>query len=106
LLDREASVGFSVLEALTPHPVGDIKIEDFESTTSPSNSILWGGVPGVYFTENTTDEEFENHVKHVLTIMKNNPRFVLGVADQVPPDGLESRVRQVGELVEQYGTYD
>lgn len=106
LLDREASVGFSVLEALTPYPVGDIKIEDFESTTANSNSIMWGGVPGVYFTENTSDEEFERLIKHVLSIMKNNPRFVLGVADQVPPDGLESRVKRVGELVDQYGKYD
>ena len=32
-------------------------------------------------------------------------RYVLGVADQVPPSGLESRVRRVAELVEEYGSY-
>jgi hypothetical protein len=30
---------------------------------------------------------------------------VLGVADQVPPDALEERVRRVGELVGKYGMY-
>jgi len=30
---------------------------------------------------------------------------VLGVADQVPPSGLESRVRRVRELVEEGGAY-
>ena len=31
--------------------------------------------------------------------MVKEPRYVLGVADQVPPDGLEERVKRVGELV-------
>jgi len=30
---------------------------------------------------------------------------VLGVADQVPPDGLHARVERVAELVERYGRY-
>jgi hypothetical protein len=37
--------------------------------------------------------------------MTSSPLYVLGVADQVPPDGLESRVRRVAELVEEYGRY-
>jgi hypothetical protein len=35
--------------------------------------------------------------------MRREPRYVLGAADQVPPDGLESRVRRVAELVEEFG---
>jgi hypothetical protein len=34
--------------------------------------------------------------------MRTEPRYVLGVADQVPPTGLESRGRRVRELVEEY----
>jgi hypothetical protein len=37
--------------------------------------------------------------------MVKKPRFVLGVADQVPPDGLESRVKRVSELVNEFGIY-
>ena len=105
LLKEEASVGFSVLEALTPYPVGDLKFEDLAGFVGDSKSIIWGGIPGVYFTECVSNEEFERHVKHVLSIMVKEPRYVLGVADQVPPDGLESRVRRVAELVEKYGKY-
>jgi uroporphyrinogen-III decarboxylase len=105
LLKQEASVGFTVLEALTPHPVGDLKFEDLADFVGASKSILWGGIPGVYFTPNVSEEVFEHHVKHVLGIMVKEPRYVLGVADQVPPDGLEERVKRVGELVEQYGKY-
>lgn len=106
LLREEASVGFDVLEALTPLPVGDLAIEEFMTFAGESKSIFWGGIPGVYFTPNTSDEEFERHVKQVLAVMRKEPRYVLGVADQVPPDALESRVRRVAELVEEYGKYE
>ncbi len=105
LLKQEASVGFTVLEALTPYPVGDLKWEDLSNFVGDSNSILWGGIPGPYFTANVSDEEFERHVKMLIEFMVKEPRYVLGVADQVPPDGLEERVRRVGELVKQYGKY-
>ena len=105
LIKEEASVGFSVLEALTPYPVGDLKFEDLAGIVGDSKSILWGGVPGSYFTDCVSEEEFERHVKYLLALMIKEPRFVLGVADQVPPDGLESRVRRVSELVNQYGKY-
>ncbi len=105
LLKQEASVGFSVLEALTPYPVGDLKWEDLAEFVGDSKSILWGGIPGAYFTANVSEEEFERHVKRLIELMVKEPRYVLGVADQVPPDGLEERVRRVGELVEQYGKY-
>lgn len=105
LLKQEASVGFTVLEALTPYPVGDMKFEELLPFIGESKSILWGGIPGSYFTECVSDEEFEMHVKHILSVMTKGPRFVLGVADQVPPDGLERRVNRVSELVNEYGKY-
>jgi uroporphyrinogen-III decarboxylase len=105
LLKPEAAVGFTVLEALTPYPVGDMKWEDLAGICGDSKSIIWGGIPGVYFTDSIDDEEFERHIKYLLGIMVKEPRYVLGVADQVPPDGLESRVRRVAELVSKFGKY-
>lgn len=106
LLAQEASVGFSVIEAMTPFPVGDLTIEEWENIANNSETIFWGGIPGSYFTANVTDDEFDRHVKEVLSIMRKKPRYVLGVADQVPPDGLEYRVRRVRELVDQFGVYE
>ena len=105
LLKEEASVGFSVLEALTPYPVGDLKMEEILAYAGDTKSIIWGGIPGVYFTENTSEEEFERHVKEVIQIMVKKPQYVLSVADQIPPDGLESRIKRVAELVNEYGQY-
>ena len=69
-------------------------------------TILWGGIPGVYSTSKVSDREFDRHVCAVLHVMRSHPRYVLGVADQVPPDALEYWVRWVGELVEKYGGYE
>lgn len=38
-------------------------------------------------------------IERILAILKGEQ------ADQVPPDGLESRVRRVAELVDEYGKY-
>ena len=58
-----------------------------------------------FITTNIAGSIQEWHVRRVLDVMRKEPRYVLGVADQVPPDGLESRVRRVFELVEAYGRF-
>jgi len=105
LVREEASTGFTVLEALTPKPAGDMEFSEIAPWINNPETIIWGGIPGVYFTNHVSDEEFDRHVIEVLETMRTEPRFVLGVADQVPPDGLEKRVARVGELVERYGAY-
>jgi hypothetical protein len=107
LLRQVCTAGFSFIEAMTPAPVGDLEIERWaEWSGRPDDGpILWGGLPGVYFTDKVPEAEFGRHVRAVLRVMTSRPRYVLGVADQVPPDGLESRVRRVAELVEEYGRY-
>lgn len=91
--------GFDVAEAVTPFPVGDIKLEDLRKTAG-DNIVIWGGLPGALFSPSYTDEDFRNHIENVLDVFKNDIRFVMGVADQVPPDGLEHRIKLVREMIE------
>jgi hypothetical protein len=105
LLRQESSLGLTFIEALTPKPVGDISVGEWARYRDGSPTIYWGGIPGSYFTPSVSDEEFDRHVKEVLLVMREDRRMVLGVADQVPPDGLERRVRRVRELVEDFGAY-
>jgi len=105
LLREECSVGLSFIEACTPAPVGDLNIEEWREYKKGTDTILWGGIPGSFFTPAVSDEEFDSLVKKVLKVMTSETKYVLGVADQVPPDGLESRVRRVRELVDRYGHY-
>jgi hypothetical protein len=105
LLRQESSVGLTFIEAMTPRPVGDLPIGEWASYRGGSDTIYWGGIPGSYFTPAVPEEEFDRHVKEVLEVMREDRRMVLGVADQVPPDGLESRVSRVQGLVEEHGWY-
>ena len=105
LLREECTVGMTFIEALTPAPVGDLAVEDWAGYAGNAETILWGGIPGSYFTTMVNDAEFDRHVRHVLSVMRRSPRYVLGVADQVPPGGLESRIRRVRELVDECGAY-
>ena len=104
LLHEVGSVGIDVIEAITPAPVGNVAFGELRALAGPG-PVLWGGVPGSYFTELVDDAEFERMVREVLSVMVREPRYVLGVGDQVPPDGLWSRVARVAELVERYGRY-
>ena len=97
--------GFDVIEAVTPKPVGDITLEEARELVLPE-TIIWGGMPGGYFREDSTsDEEFDAHLMGCIEIMTKSPNYVLGVADQVVPGSSERRLHRVRELVDLYGKY-
>ena len=102
LLREVCAAGFTFVDAMTPAPVGDLEVERWAEWRGRGRTIFWGGLPGSYFTDKVPEAEFERHVRAVLRVMTSRPRYVLGVADQVPPDGLERRVRRVAEIVEEY----
>jgi uroporphyrinogen-III decarboxylase len=104
LVSEVARTGFDVIEAVTPLPCGDLSMAEVIERV-PGPTILWGGLPGVMFTPATTQADFEAHVIAMLDLMRQEPRFVLGVADQVPPDGLLERVRAVAGLCGRWGRY-
>ncbi len=105
LLRQVCGSGFTFIEAMTPAPVGDLEVERWAEWCGETPTIFWGGLPGVYFTDKVPEAEFERHVRAVLRVMTASPRYVLGVADQVPPDGLERRVRRVAEFADEFGRY-
>lgn len=90
--------GFDVAEAVTPFPVGDVKIEDLRKVAG-DKIVIWGGLPGALFSPSYSDDDFKEHLEKVLDVFRNDTRFVLGVADQVPPDGLEHRIKLVREMI-------
>jgi len=102
LLRQVAATGFDVLEALTPVPSGDMTWQEI-AAAMPEGTVAWGGLPGIVFTPLVSEAQFERHVRETLEVMTARPRCVLGVADQVPPNGTRERVRRVAELVERHG---
>ncbi len=104
LISEVGQVGFTVMEALTPHPVGDLTLESIDEKT-PDTTIIWGGIPGIYFTPLVKEKDFIDLTIKTIKFMREKPRYVLGVSDQVPPNGIRKRVKKVSELVDKYGYY-
>ena len=102
LITELSESGFDVIEAVTPKPVGDVEIEEVRSLVRPE-TIIWGGIPGGYFSDIVPQEIFEAHVLRCIETMKNAPNFVLGVADEVVPGSRWERIYRVRELVDRYG---
>jgi uroporphyrinogen-III decarboxylase len=104
LLKHVAETGFDVIEAVTPLPSGDMSLSQAAAEIT-GDTILWGGLPGIVFTPNFGEDAFVAHVKDMLEIMRRKPAYVLGVADQVPPDGILERVGKVAALCDEFGRY-
>jgi len=102
LIREVAEVGFNVIEACTPAPVGDIEPEDLRNWVL-EDTIIWGGIPGLYFSDLISDRDFDEYVIRLLRYYRSHPNFVLGVSDQVPPGTHWERIRRVSELVDLHG---
>jgi hypothetical protein len=100
LLPRLVRVGFDAIEALTPVPGGDLTPEEMASLAHSDTVILWGGVPGIMFAPPYTWADMEAHIRRLVRAWQGRP-FVLGVADQVPPDGDIHFCRRIADLLEQ-----
>ncbi len=98
LLPKLVASGFDAVEALTPQPAGDLDVAAMRALAGNEQVILWGGVPGVMFAPPYTWDDMRRHVERVLEIWQGQ-RFVLGVADQVPPDGDIAFVNRIAEML-------
>jgi hypothetical protein len=97
LLPKLASAGFDAVEALTPQPFGDLTPAEMDRRAGRPDLILWGGVPGALFSPPTDWNQMRQHVESLLADWSGRP-FVVGVADQVPPDGNVNFCQQIAGL--------
>lgn len=98
LLPQLVAVGFDAVEALTPAPVGDVSLAEMRRVAGSDALILWGGVPGAMFAPPYSWDDMEAHLRQLLEHWGGAP-FIIGVADQVPPDGDITFCRRITELL-------
>jgi len=90
--------GFDAIEAITPKPAGDLQIDQIRDLAAGHAVILWGGVPGVLFAPPFDWPQVEAHVRRLIESWSRG-RFIMGVADQVPPDGDIDFCRRIAEML-------
>ncbi len=101
LLGKLAACGFDGVEAITPAPVGDIKIDEIRSVANNKDTVIWGGVPGAMFSEPWKRDDIVRHTEHLLQIFDGDTRFIVGSADQIPPDGNINFVKAVAKAIQE-----
>ena len=99
LLARYAKeTGLDALECVPPSPMGNITLEELHEAMK--DMILFDGLPATYFLDYVSKEELEKMTKRILELF--SPRIILGISDQLPPNGDIERVRMVSEIVESF----
>ena len=67
--------------------------------------VIFGGIPSVILEPSVSDQQFEEYMDDLFRVIAPGDAIILGVADNVMPTSLISRVRRIGELVEERGSY-
>lgn len=98
LLPKLIESGFDSVEALTPKPVGDVGLEEMRTVAGSESVILWGGLPGAMFAPPYTWPDMQAHVKRLLECWSGTP-FIIGVADQIPPNGDISFCKKIAAMI-------
>jgi hypothetical protein len=97
LLARYAKdTGLDALECVPPAPMGNITIEELHEAME--GMVLFDGIPANYFLDWVSKEELRDFTKRILSLF--SPRIILGISDQLPPNGDIEKVRMVSEIVE------
>ncbi len=104
LLPLLGKTGVDCAQSVTPAPVGDVSVEKMRELAGP-DIILWGGLPGAYFSHLYPEKTLQQMAMDVMERHLEDHKFIMGVADQVPPDGVIERVRHISNLVKKHGRY-
>jgi len=97
-----AQTGVDCAQSLTPAPAGDVDVKDFRRLAG-DGIVLWGGLPGVLFSEKYPVGMLKRILEDIMETYMNDRKFIIGVADQVPPDGEIERVKMISKIVESKG---
>ncbi len=95
-----AAAGVDAAEAVTPKPCGDVAVADLRELAGP-DLILFGGMPGAMFAPPFKADDLRRQLEEILEHHWDDGKFILGSADQVPPDGDMKLVRAIGEWCEE-----
>ncbi|TXT59503.1 MAG: hypothetical protein BAJALOKI2v1_200016 [Promethearchaeota archaeon] len=98
LLPYFETLPFDGLEALTPIPQGDVKIEELKN--SLGTKIYLDGIPSILFLPEYSFEYVKKYTKRILNTFF--PNIILGVSDEFPPNGQIEKLKMITELLDTF----
>jgi len=95
--------GMDVADSVCPFPMTKVPIAEYYGCWGDKITIF-GGIPSnLMLTETVGDEDFEAYLQQLFSAIVPGSRFILGVADTVPPDASFERLQRIQEVVQRRG---
>jgi hypothetical protein len=99
LLPLVPGCGLDIVEAVVTRPMADISLAEALARLR-GEVVLQGGLPAVLVCrEGGSRADFERYLRDEILPLKGRRGFVLGMADNVPPNADFARVESVAELI-------
>ncbi len=102
LMDLIRDSGMHIAESICPAPMTRISLAEYYRRWSP-RLTLYGGIPSTILLPETSDAEFESYMDELFRAVAPGTRIVVGIADNVPPDAIFSRLQRIGERIAREG---
>lgn len=102
LMDLVRDSGMHIAESICPAPMTKITLAQYYRHWSPKLTLL-GGVPSTIVLDETSDADFEAYMDELFRAVSPGQRYLVGIADQVPPNAIFSRLQRIGERVAKEG---
>jgi len=102
LMDLIRDSGMHVAESITPAPMTRVTIGEYYRRWSPKLT-LFGGIPSTLMLPGTPEADFEAYLDEFFRAVAPGTRMVVGIADEVPPEAVFTRLQRAGERIEREG---
>ena len=102
LMELIPGSGMHIAESICPAPMTRVSLAEYYRRWS-GRLTLWGGVPSTVVLPETSDADFEGYLDRLFEAVAPGGRYLVGIADQVPPNAIFSRLQRIGERVEREG---
>jgi methylmalonyl-CoA mutase cobalamin-binding domain/chain len=102
LMDLIRDSGMHIAESICPAPMTKVTLAEYYRRWS-GHLTLFGGIPSTIVLPETSETDFEAYLDELFRAIAPGTRMVVGIADQVPPNALFSRLQRIGERIETEG---
>lgn len=102
LMDLIRDSGAHIAESITPAPLTRLPFSEYYRRWS-GHLTLFGGIASTLLLPGTSEADFEAYLDEFFRAVAPGVRLVVGVADEVPPEAVFSRLQRIGQRVEREG---
>jgi len=102
LMDLIRDSGMHIAESFCPAPMTKVTLAEYYRHWS-GHLTLFGGIPSTVVLPGCSDADFEAYMDELFRAVAPGNRIVIGVADEVPPGAVFSRLQRIGKRIEREG---